>query len=203
METRRQITAVMLMLSFILALLPLTANRSFKARPAELIDEVLQDSTFFSADQVAGFIVREAVDVQLFDLRPAEEYAREFIPGAVSVTYADFIRTDPDIWLRDRTKRMILYSSDDTEAASAMAFARGLGYDNTYFLKGGITEWVKTVSATEFEGERITARENALLETRRRAAEMYSELRSLPDSLKAKYLESRKFSARKLDGGCQ
>ncbi|MRR22567.1 rhodanese-like domain-containing protein, partial [bacterium] len=123
--------------------------------------------------------------------------------GAVSVPYADFIRTDPDIWLRDRNKRMILYSAGDVEAASAMTFARGLGYDNTYFLKGGITEWVKTVSATSFEGERITARENALLETRRRAADMYNELRSLPDSLKAKYLESRKFSARKLDGGCQ
>lgn len=203
METRKQITVLLLLLSLILALLPLTANRSFKARPAVLLDEVLQDSTSFSADQVAGFIVRETNDVQLFDLRPAEEYAREFIPGAVNVPYAGFIRTDPDIWLRDRTQRMILYSADDTEAASAMAYARGLGYDNTYFLKGGITEWVRTVSATEFEGERITARENALLETRRRAADMYNELRILPDSLKAKYLESRKFSARKLDGGCQ
>ncbi|MDM8003586.1 MAG: rhodanese-like domain-containing protein [Bacteroidota bacterium] len=203
METRKQITVLLLLLSLILALLPLTANRSFKARPAVLLDEVLQDSTSFSADQVAGFIVRETNDVQLFDLRPAEEYAREFIPGAANVPYADFIRTDPDIWLRDRTQRMILYSADDTEAASAMAYARGLGYDNTYFLKGGITEWVRTVSATEFEGERITARENALLETRRRAADMYNELRILPDSLKAKYLESRKFSARKLDGGCQ
>lgn len=203
METRKQITVLLLMLSLILALLPLTANRSFTARPAVLLGEVLQDSTSFSADQVAGFIVREAEDVQLFDLRPSEEYSREFIPGAVSVPYADFIRKDPDIWLRDRTQRMILYSADDTEAASAMAYARGLGYDNTYFLKGGIKEWVKTVSATAFEGERITARENAMLETRRRAAEMYNELRSLPDSLKTKYLESKKFSARKLDGGCQ
>lgn len=203
METRKQITVLLLLLSLILALLPLTANRSFKARPAELLDEVLQDSTCVSADQVAGFVVREAGDVQLFDLRPAEEYSREFIPGAVSVPYAVFIRTDPDIWLRDRNKKMILYSADDTEAASAMAYARGLGYDNTYFLKGGITEWVRTVSATAFEGERITARENALLETRRRAADMYNELRILPDSLKVKYLESRKFSARKLDGGCQ
>lgn len=203
METRKQITLLLLLFSLILAMLPLTANRSFKARPAELLDEVLQDTTSFSADQVAGFIVREASDIQMFDLRPAEDYGKGFIPGAVSVPYAGFIRTDPDIWLRDRNKRMILYSADDAEAASAMAYARGLGYDNTYFLKGGIDEWVKIVSATEFEGERITARENALLETRRRAADMYNELRSLPDSLKVKYLESKKFSARKLDGGCQ
>jgi len=203
MEIRKQITTLLLLLSLILAVLPLTANRSFKARPAKLLEEVLQDKTSFSADEVAGFIVREAGDIQLFDLRPAEDYRRDFIPGAESVPYANFIRTDPDIWLRDKNKRMILYSADDMEAASAMVYARGLGYDNTYFLKGGMTEWVRTVSATDFEGERITARENALLETRRRAADMYNELMSLPDSLKTKYLESKKFSARKLDGGCQ
>jgi rhodanese-related sulfurtransferase len=203
METRKQITVLLLLLSLILALLPLTANRSFRGSPAELLEEVLQSETSFSADQVAGFIVNEAEDVQLFDLRPGEKYSEAFIPGAVSVPYAAFITSDPDIWLRDRNKRMILYSSDDTEAAAAMAYARGLGYDNTYFLRGGIEEWIRTVSATEYGGERITARENALLETRRRAAGMYNELRSLPDSLKAKYLESMKFSARKLDGGCQ
>jgi rhodanese-related sulfurtransferase len=202
-ETRKQITTLLLLLSLILALLPLTANRSFKARPAELLYEVLNDSTSYSADQVAGFIVREAVDVQLIDLRSAAEYGDAFIPGAVSVPYADFIRTDPDIWLRNRGTRMIFYSADDAEAAAAMAYARGIGYDNAYFLRGGINEWIHTVSETEYTGDRISARENALLETRRRAADMYNELRSLPDSLKAKYLESKKFSARKLDGGCQ
>lgn len=203
METRKKITVLLLVLSLILALLPLTANRSFKARPAELLDEVLQDSTFFSPDQVAGFIVKEAGDVQLIDLRSANEYRDAFIPGAISVPYADFIRTDPDIWLRNSGIRMIFYSADDTEAAAAMAFTRGMGYNNAYFLKGGLNEWVNTVSQTEYTGDRISARENALLETRRRAADMYNELRSMPDSLKAKYLESKKFSARKLDGGCQ
>jgi rhodanese-related sulfurtransferase len=179
METRKQLTLLLLLLSLILALLPLTANRSFRGSPSGLLD------------------------VQLFDLRSAGEYSEAFIPGAVNVQYTDFIASDPDIWLRDSTRKMILYSAGDAESAAAMTYARGLGYHNTYFLKGGMEEWVKTVSATEFEGERITARENALLETRRRAAEMYNELRNLPDSLKARYLESKKFSARKLDGGCQ
>ncbi len=203
METRKQITVLLLLLSLILALLPLAANRSFRARPAQLLEEVLQNSTSFSADQVAAFIVREAGDVQLIDMRTANEYRDAFIPGSVSVPYADFIRTDPDVWLRNSDIRVVFYSSDATEAASAMTYARGMGYDNAYFLRGGMNEWIKTVSETEYAGERISARENALLETRRRAADMYNELRILPDSLKAKYLESRKFSARKLDGGCQ
>jgi rhodanese-related sulfurtransferase len=203
METRKTITVLLLLLSLILAILPLTSNRSFKARPAELLSEVMSSEASFTADQVAGFIVKEAADVQLFDLRPADEYRKEFIPGAVNIPYADFIMADPDIWLRDRSIRMIFYSGEGTEAAEAMVYARGLGYDNAFFLSGGKTEWVETVRATDFTGERITARENSLLETRRRAAQLYDELRSLPDSLKAAYLESKKFSARKLDGGCQ
>lgn len=70
-------------------------------------------------------------------------------------------------------------------------------------MDGGIGEWMKTVMETKFSGERITARENALFETRRRAGEMFTTLNSLPDSLKTQFLESRKFSAKKLDGGCE
>ena len=51
-------------------------------------------------------------------------------------------------------------------------------------MEGGITEWITTVIETKFSGDRITARENALFETRRRAGEMFTELNSLPDSLK-------------------
>jgi hypothetical protein len=32
---------------------------------------------------------------------------------------------------------------------------------------------------------------------------MFTELNNLPDSLKAAFLESKKFSAKKLDGGCE
>jgi hypothetical protein len=66
-----------------------------------------------------------------------------------------------------------------------------------------MAEWERTILDTEFSGERITARENALYETRRRAGEMYMEFSSLPDSLKSRFLDSKKFSAKKLDGGCE
>jgi len=42
-----------------------------------------------------------------------------------------------------------------------------------------------------------------LFETRKRAGEMFTELNSLPDSLKTRFLESKRYSAKKLDGGCE
>lgn len=203
MKIRKEFSVLLVLLSLILALLPLTANRSFTGKPADLLAGVLAGETSFTADEVAGFIVREDTAFQLIDLRPAEEFSNQAIPGAANVPYPGFIRSDPEKWLGNRNIRTIFYSAGGLEAEYALVYARGLGYGNTYTMAGGLTEWIRTVSDTKFTGERITARENALFETRRRAGELFSEFNSMPDSLKIKYLESKKFSAKKLDGGCE
>lgn len=203
MKIRKEFSVLLVLLSLVLALLPLTANRSFTAKPADLLAEVLDEEASFTADQVAGFIVREDPAFQLIDLRPVEEFRNQTIPGAVNVPYGEFMRSDPDKWLSNKKIRTIFYATGELEADYALVYARGLGYENSYVLAGGITEWIRTVMDTKFAGERITARENALFETRKRAGEMFTELNSLPDSLKLKYLESKKFSAKKLDGGCE
>ncbi|MDZ7633992.1 MAG: rhodanese-like domain-containing protein [Bacteroidales bacterium] len=203
MKIRKEISALLVLLSLILALLPLTANRSFTAKPDALLSEVLDEATSFTADQVADLIVREDTAFRLIDLRPAEEFRKLAIPGAVNVPYYEFIESDPEKWLGNRNIMAIFYSAGDLESDYALVYARGLGYENSFVMEGGLTEWITTVIETKFTGERITARENALFETRRRAGEMYTELNSLPDSLKLKYLESKKFSAKKLDGGCE
>jgi rhodanese-related sulfurtransferase len=203
MNIRKKISVLLLLLSLILALLPLSANRSFVAKPDRLLSDVLNEDVSFTVDQVAEFIVREDPSVQLIDLRPPEDFRKQAVPGAVNVPYTEFIKSDPDIWLSNRNIRNIFYSTGDLEPDYALVYARGLGYDNSYVMDGGIAEWERTIMQTRFTGDRITARENALFETRRRAGEMFTELNSLPDSLKSKFLESRKFSAKKLDGGCE
>ncbi|MFZ0473598.1 MAG: rhodanese-like domain-containing protein [Bacteroidales bacterium] len=203
MKIRKEFSALLLLLSLILALLPLKANRSFTAKPGQLLPEVLNEDVSFTVDQVAEFIVREDNTVQLIDLRSPEEFRQQAIPGAVNIPYPEFIGKDPEAWLGNKKIRNIFYTAEDTEADYALVYARGLGYENSYIMEGGITEWIATVMETKFAGDRITARENALFETRRRAGEMFTQLNSLPDSLKTQFLESRKFSAKKLDGGCE
>ncbi|MFZ2285901.1 MAG: rhodanese-like domain-containing protein [Bacteroidales bacterium] len=203
MKIRKEFSALLVLLSLILALLPLTANRSFTEKPDALLTEVLDETTSVTPDQVADLIVREDPAFLLIDLRPAGEFRNQTIPGAVNVPYAEFIKSDPEKWLGNKDIRAIFYSTGDLEADFALVFARGLGYPNSFVMAGGINEWISTVTNTKFTGERITARENALFETRRRAGELFTELNSLPDSLKMKYLESKKFSAKKLDGGCE
>jgi rhodanese-related sulfurtransferase len=203
METGRKISLLLIMLSLILALLPLTSHRSFTGKPHNLLAGVLSEEASLSVDKVAEYIVKEDSTIQLIDLRPPDEFRKQAIPGAVNVQYKDLISKDPDVWLGNKDINSILYSDNDAEQSYALVYARGLGYNNVFVMDGGIGEWMETVVETKFTGERITARENALFETRRRAGEMFTTLNSLPDSLKVKFLESKKFSAKKLDGGCE
>jgi rhodanese-related sulfurtransferase len=148
-------------------------------------------------------VASEDNTVQLIDLRPAVEFRAFNIPGAINVPYYEFLDQDPDRILNNGKTRNIFYSNGDLYSNYAMVIARGLKYKNTFVMKGGLNEWFSTVMNSSFTGERISARENALFETRMRAKKMFTEINSLPDSLKQKFIESKRLAAKKLDGGCE
>ena len=70
-------------------------------------------------------------------------------------------------------------------------------------MKGGLNDWYKTVMLSNFEGEKITPRENVLFENRFKARKTFTAINSLPDSLKIKYLAARRLKESQLDGGCE
>lgn len=203
MATRRKFSVLLILLGILLALLPLSANRSFILKPGILLSDVLDKETSFTVDQIAEFIVREDSTVQLIDLRSPDESKELTMPGAVNIPWQDFVKKDPEIFFNDKKIKNVFISEGDIESSFALVYARGLGYSNTYTMEGGVAEWIRTIIESKFTGERITARENALFETRRRAGDMFTELNALPDSMKTRFMESKRFSAKKLDGGCE
>jgi hypothetical protein len=70
-------------------------------------------------------------------------------------------------------------------------------------MKGGLNQWFEQIMESEFNGERITAAENARFELRYRARDHFSIMNSLPDSLKTAYLEVKKKEEAELVGGCE
>ena len=203
MKPREKLSAILLSMGLILALLPLSSNRSFNARPHTVLEEVLHQNTYLTADQVARFVASEDNTAQLIDVRPTEEFRAFNIPGSLNVPYSGFLDNDPERILNDRNTKYIFYSNGDLYSNYALVIARGLKYNNTYVMKGGLNEWFSTVMNSSFTGDRISARENALFETRMRARKMFTEMNSLPDSLKQKFIDSKHFAAKKLDGGCE
>ena len=203
MNTRVKFSVGLLGLGLILALLPLSGRRSFTVNPKKLLSEVLDNSTYFTVDQVAKFMVSEDSSVQIIDLRTPEEFRTLNIPGSINVPYSKLLDNDPGSFLNNGKARNIFYSNGDFDSNFAIAIERGLNFNNTYVMKGGLNEWFNTVMNSNFTGERISARENALFETRTRARKMFNEMNSMPDSLKMKFIRSKHIAAKKLDGGCE
>jgi rhodanese-related sulfurtransferase len=152
---------------------------------------------------VAKFVVSEDSSVQIIDLRTPEEFRTVNIPGSVNIPYSKFLDKDPAGFLNNTKTRNIFYSNGDFESNYALSISRGLNLKNTFVMRGGLNEWYNTVMNSSFSGEKISARENSLFETRTRAKKMFTEINSLPDSLKMKFIQSKHLEAKKLDGGCE
>jgi len=203
MNTRQKLSAGLLGLGFILALLPFNGSKSLSARPLTVLSAITTGNFYFSVDQVAKFIVTNDSTVRLIDVRSPGEYNSFTLPGAMNLPYPEFLNKEPSSYLGKGELKNILFSNGDIDAGYALALAAGMNYKNVYIMKGGLNEWFGTVMESQFSGERITPRENALFETRTQAKRLFTAMNSLPDSLKAKLLESKKLEAKKLDGGCE
>lgn len=203
MITREKFSVVLLSVGLILAILPLRATRSLHGKPIEILRESLSGNTTLTPDQVAKLIVSEDSTLLLIDLRTAEEFNQFTIPGSVNIPYEEMLKKDPATYLGSGNFKNVFFSNGDLKSGYAVVIAGGLGYPNAYLMKGGMNEWFRVVINSTFSGEKISARENAIFETRFKARKLFSEMNSLPDSLKLKYLSSKRFDPKKLDGGCE
>jgi rhodanese-related sulfurtransferase len=199
---RLQITFILLILGAILAFMPLSGKYSLHGSPQKLLNDALDNSTFVTVDQVARYVVSGDSTVRIFDLRSRAEFEKSSIPGSVNLHYDEFLKSDLESLLNTGLKN-IFYSGNEPEADYALVMAKGLGYTNSFVMKGGLNAWQQDIMNSTFSGETISARENALFEIRTRARKMYTEINSMPDSLKIKYRASLEIERKKLDGGCE
>lgn len=190
-------------LGILLAFMPNPSSKTFKLKPDELLAKSASDEIYFTVDEVARFVNTEDSTVQLIDLRSAEEFRKCNIPGSVNIPFKDFLNPDYSVYFNQKNIRTLFYGNSDQLANMAWTIATGLGYQNCFVMKGGLNEWFKTVMLTKFEGERITPRENALFENRYKARDTFTQINSLPDSLKTKFFDAKRLQQKKLDGGCE
>ena len=202
-NTRVWFSAALLCLGLALALRPSNNLPSPSANPEKVYSRITEGNSWITVDQVARFVVDEDTAIHLIDLRPETEFRKMNIPGSINVPYDEFLQTNPGTFLGTGKIKNIFYSSGDLEAGYAWIMARRMNFRNTYVMKGGLEEWFTTVMNSRFAGDRISARENSLFEIRSRAGKLFTEINSLPDSLKQKFMEARKLAVKKLDGGCE
>lgn len=205
MNTRLGISILLLSLGFILAFLPSPDKASLIIKPDKVLQSAQDINSTIDADKLAKLLIAEDSTLQVIDVRSAKEFAQFSIPGSIGLPYTDIVK-HPDT-LRNILNRgyshNIFYSNGDLESNYAFVLSRGMGFKNVFVLGNGLNGWFRDIMNSKFEGQKITARENALFEIRARAKRLFIDINSLPDSLKTKYMSSKQTEAKKLDGGCE
>lgn len=203
MNARIRFSILLIGLGVILSFLPFNTAKSFHLNSDELLLKSVSDDIYFSVDQVAHFINNEDTTFQLIDVRSAEQFKAFNIPGSINIPFSDFANPKWEVYLSQKELKNIYYGNGDQTASYAWTISTGLNYGNNFIMKGGLNEWYKTVMLSQFEGENITPRENALFENRFNARKIFAQINSLPDSLKKNYFNAKQLQASKLDGGCE
>ncbi|WP_346855704.1 rhodanese-like domain-containing protein [uncultured Draconibacterium sp.] len=203
MNARIKISVLLLGIGLLLAFLPYSPSHTFQVKPSELVAKLSAGDYSFTVDQVARFVNNEDSTVQLIDVRSEEEFKNCNIPGAINIPYSDLLNPDWEGYLNQPGIRTIYYANSDQMAELALTIAQGMGYENSFVMKGGLNEWFRTVMLSNFSGERITPRENVLFENRYKARKTFTQINSLPDSLKTQFVEARRLKEAQLDGGCE
>ncbi|RKE98186.1 rhodanese-like domain-containing protein [Ichthyenterobacterium magnum] len=89
----------------------------------------------------------ELEDVQLVDVRTAEEYKEGYIMHSQNIDF-NSPTFEEDIIKLDKTKPVILYCKSGGRSAKCSKKLKEAGFIKVYDLEGGITEW-------EFKGLEI------------------------------------------------
>lgn len=97
-----------------------------------------EGNAMVSAQKVVYDIMHGNKQVVLVDMRSPEQYQRFSLPGAINIqpaeilgrSYRDFFRNDP--------RQKVFLSDGSALAAQGWHMARRAGFDNVYFLEGGL-----------------------------------------------------------------
>jgi len=203
MDARIKYSVLLLGVGMILAFLPFNASKTFQLKSNELLAKSVSGESYFSVDQVARFVNNEDSTVQIIDLRSPEQFRECNIPGSINIPFSDILNPLWEQTLNQKEVRNIFYGNDDQTANYAWTIATGLGYPNNFVMKGGLNEWFETVMLSQFSGEKITPAENARFENRLNARKIFTQINSLPDSLKTQFFNAKRLTQSKLDGGCE
>lgn len=203
MNPRIKISVLLISLGLITAFVPFKHNKANQLKPSGLLEKLQDEQYTISVDKVARYMVNEDSSVLIIDLRSPEEYKAFNIPGSINIPYNDLLHRDFSGYLDQDKVKIIFYSNGSIIASQAWALCAAMGYENNFVMQGGMNEWYKTVMNSSFSGDRITARENALFEIRFKARKLFTEINSLPDSLKKTFVEAKRKKEKQLDGGCE
>jgi rhodanese-related sulfurtransferase len=98
-----------------------------------------------TSDELAYRLLDEDAALQVIDVRSADKYDKLTLPRAVNIPTENLFGKEWNDLLSARNKRRIFIADNERDERRADAVAQALGVENTFVLKGGLTEFESAI----------------------------------------------------------
>jgi len=143
-KTYITVIIIAFLLGGIVAILP-PGNNKKELSPELLLQKIIDDTRFFSADEVAHLLISGDPSILLIDVRTPDEFAKFALPGAINIPLDSILNEGNEYILNQKTVNNIFYSNGTIYANQAWVLTSRLNYSNNYVLDGGLNNWIETI----------------------------------------------------------
>lgn len=131
--------------------------------------QLMLNVSAMDVDELAFRIVDKEPRLQIIDIRPAEEYAKQALPGSRNLTLQNFFSKETAPLFSHRHIKKVIVGNDEAGERAACGLLHELGYENYAFLRGGMSAFSQTIlqpteyvpTGTRWDGVVKNFRENA------------------------------------------
>jgi sulfur-carrier protein adenylyltransferase/sulfurtransferase len=142
---RLLITAVLLSLGVIIAAVPKNTTTPYKLSAVQILDELKNGNQYLEPEQVAQMLVEKDPYLQLIDIRPADEFEKYSLQGAINIPLDNLLSPDNTEIFDQDIKLNVFYGNGTTQANEAWMLLRQIGYKNINVLRGGLNYWAEAI----------------------------------------------------------
>lgn len=113
-----------------------------------------------TSDELAFRLMDNDNGLQIIDVRPMEEFKKLSLPGSQSINVNNLFQKDVKNLLSIKHRKYLFVGDDELASKKAAVLADELGFDNIYYLKGGLDEFKKEIINFQMPSQ-ITSRRDA------------------------------------------
>lgn len=199
-----------------LGALSISCNSDDKSRACEaevILKSIVNQSRFFSTDQIAKRVIVGDPSMILIDVRSLYDFEEYSIPGAMNIPSEELLLDENKSHFSKGVYDVVLYSNDDIYSDQAWYFLTKQGYTNIYVMKGGLNAWFSTIMLPEEPMQGSPEREYELYSFRKGASiyfggsqpeipKVESSKKEEAKPSKKKKVQLKKKVKKQAEGGC-
>lgn len=131
-----------IVLGFIVAVSGVNQRDYVEKKPDHLFLDLIENTRYFTVEQVAEMIISQDPSIQLVDLRDSVYYNKFSLNGAINIPLSKLFSPENKVYLDQDVYKTIFFSNGSSDADIAWMLSTRMGYKNVFVMHGGLNTWV-------------------------------------------------------------